>query len=267
MIFKILKIVIFFLYMINFVFYFLIGYFFYTKTGLFKFREFFTNIGVFFLHKATSLILKDKIILLSDFKFTNEKINIINSNHTYQFDLFVIYYLFSLNNISGKQYTSISSNINIGFLDKVILNMIEACFVNKKIINTNFNKSLILWKKRKYKSYIINFFEGICKCDFKGISKYNNLLNPKYVIFKDIVNNNIKYITDIDIIYTDNNKILNCKNKDIYNKFFFNDIKIYVSIKNIKIENIKNSELWLDNLYLKKDKNIDRIIKKFKITK
>lgn len=224
-------------------------------------RIYFSKFSVFFLTNISKLLLHNKIHFLNDYKLLQNKINIINGNHTYQFDLFVLYYIFEKNNINGDQYSSISTNKNIGIIDKSILNIINACYIDNELKENNLEKSIKIWNNRKVNTYVINFFEGVCKCDFKGESKYKYLLNPKYITLIKLKQNGINHINDINIIYTQDGEILNCKNRDIFYKIIFEDIKIFVEINKYNIPN-NNLEKWIDRLYLLKDKKINKYVKK-----
>lgn len=263
MIIKIIKILLFLLYLIIFI---ILNFLWYYFFGYFEIcREIFANITIYILNLISKLLLANKIILVDNNKLNTNKINIINSNHTYQFDLFVLYYIFSINKIKGKQYSSISTNNNIGIIDKSILNIIEASFVNNSLIQNNLKNSIQKWKKRKYNSYIINFFEGITKCDSNNINtNYKYLLEPKCITLIELQKNGIQYINDINIVYTCNNKIINCKNIDIYYKILFDDVKIYVTVNNYKIPK-HTLEEWIKKLYNLKDKQIEKVIKKYNI--
>lgn len=246
-----------FFYLINFIIINLLWFYFFTYFDNNLLRIYFSKISIFFLTNISKLLLHNKIQFLNEYKLLQNKINIINANHTYQFDLFVFYYIFEKNNVKGNQYSSISTNKNIGIIDKSILNIINACYIDNELKENNLEKSIKIWNNRKVNTYVINFFEGICKCDFRGYSKYKYLLNPKYITLIKLKKNGINTINDINIIYTQNGKILNCKNKDIFYKIIFEDIKIFVEINKYNIPN-NNLEKWIDNLYLLKDKKISK---------
>lgn len=241
-----------------FIFFSLLWYYIFSYFKSESLRNYFTSILYFFIINISKLLLHNKIHFLNDCKLLQNKINIINANHSYQFDLFVLYYIFEKNNLKGNQYSSISSSKNIGIIDKSILNIINACYIDNELKENNLEKSIKIWNNRKVNTYVINFFEGICKCDFHGDSKYKYLLNPKYITLIKLKKNGINNINDINIIYTQNGKILNCKNKDIFYKIIFEDIKIFVEINKYNIPN-NNLEKWIDNLYLLKDKRINKL--------
>ena len=73
------------------------------------------------LFSSSHYLVKNHIHLSGSFdSIPKEELNIINANHTYQFDNFIFYYLFHHFKIRGSKVTSISTKHEIGDLDKSV---------------------------------------------------------------------------------------------------------------------------------------------------
>lgn len=232
-----------------------------------KIRCMFQNINSFFWFNSVYYFLKDSIIIVNSKTLPNQKINIINANHTYQIDLFVLNYLFYLNNLKFYQISSISSNKNISLIDRSVLKLINACMVNNINYQNTIKTSISKWYNATYNRYVINFFEGITKSDFQGNIR-GNIMNPKKLGFYHILNNlpsDIKYITDLNILYTLNDRILQCSNDELIFLILKKDVKIYIQVNNYLLPKKENSSDWLSELYKKKDKQIDHMKKQYNL--
>lgn len=229
-------------------------------------RIFSHKINSFFWSNTVYYFLKDKVIFINSAKLPCEKINIINSNHCYQIDLFILNYIFYHNNIEFYKVSSISTDINISFIDKAILKSINACMINYKNFKEPIKNSINNWYNSNYNRYIINFFEGKAKCDYKE-KLDKNIMNPKKLGFLNIMNNypkEIQYITDVNIIYSLNNRVLNIKNSEIIHLIFRENVKIYIEINRYNLPKNDYSN-WLENLYEKKDNQIENIKNKYNL--
>ena len=225
----------------------------------------------YFLSNLLDFLIKDKIKITNpDYTITKEKINLINSNHIYQIDYFLLLYIFKLNKLDIWQYSSISlDNNQLNNIDKSVLSMINACFIDKDYIK-NIRNSVKLWFNNVYKRYVIVFFEGISKIDNDKLDiKYNHVSSPQYQALYNLLlyfPNTVKNLTDINIVYTQNNRILTCSNKDLILNLIKNEnIKIYLEINIYPLPKKNNVELWLDELYKKKDRQIQSIIDEYNI--
>jgi hypothetical protein len=223
----------------------------------------------YFWNSNLEILYKNKVIIINNDLLNIEKINFINSNHIYNFDFLVTTYLFYINNIYFYQYSSISVNTMLDFIDKLILTIINACYINNKTYINNIRNGIKLWYNKNYNRYIIIHFEGIAKIDYKGQSDYKYVLNPKYQALRSILKflpKDIHFINDINIIYTQNNRLLKCSNKELILKLINDqDIKIYLEINKYSIPTINITEEWLDDLYKKKEIQIQKLMEKYNI--
>lgn len=229
----------------------------------------FRHILNYFWTNNLSIFFNNKVIIINNKLLNNEKLNFINSNHIYNSDYLLITYLFYKNNINCYKYSSVSINTIIGFIDKVILTIINACFINTDSYITAVRNSIKQWYNKEYNRYIIIFFEGISKTDYKGQSDYKYVLNPKYQALRSILKflpKDIHFINDINIIYTQNNRLLKCSNKELILKLINNeDVTIYLEINKYSIPTINITEEWLDDLYKKKEIQIQKLMEKYNI--
>ena len=218
-----------------------------------------------FWYNICFYLLNNKITFISKPKIKNNDINIINANHSFQIDYLIINYIFCLYKIKPYQIRSFSTNVNISFLDKVILKLINACMINSKDYRNSIINSIKRWSKRPYAKFVIMFFEGVTNSDLKNNKQL--ILKPKKlgfnIIMKNIPKKN-KYLTDINIVYSKNGKVYDGTNKQlIYDLLLGNKVKIYVEINNYLLPD-KNYSEWLDKLYVKKENKIKNIISKLK---
>jgi len=236
-----------------------------------RLRVYFIRPVNYFLSNILDFLIKDKIKIVNpDYTITKEKINLINSNHIYQMDYFLLLYIFKLNKLDIWQYSSISlDNNQLNHIDKSVLSMINACFIDKDYIK-NIRNSVKLWFNNLYKRYIIVFFEGISKIDRdKFDTKYKHVGSPQYQALYNLILYlplTVKNLTDINSVYTENNRILTCSNKELILKLIKDkNIKIYLEINTYNLPKKENVEVWLDQLYEKKDMQIGGIIDKYNI--
>lgn len=236
-----------------------------------RLRVYFIRPINYFLSNILDFLIKDKIKIVNpDYTITNEKINLINSNHIYQIDYFLFFYVFKLNKLNICQYSSISLNNNkLSYIDKSVLSLANACFIDKNYIK-NIRNSVKLWYNNLYQRYVIVFFEGISKIDKDKLdTEYKHVGSPKYQALYNLIlyfPKTVKNLTDINIVYTENNKILTCTNKELIFKLIKDkNIKIYLEINTYNLPKKENVELWLDQLYEKKDMQIGTIIDKYNI--
>ena len=126
--------------------------------------KFFRIIG--YIWKTQILfLLNKKIILLKNIDFCDEKINFINSNHIYNLDFYILLYIFIKKNIDSHCWSSLSSDEGIYLLDKVILNNVSSCLINKKFFEKSIRNSIKLWENSEYNRYVIIFFGRLSQCD------------------------------------------------------------------------------------------------------
>ena len=221
----------------------------------------------FFWKNLISCFLKDNIVIINNSNLQNEKINIINANHTYQIDLFVINYLFYINKIKTSCFSSFSTNKGISWIDSLLLKSIDACMINSINYKNNISNSIKKWQSKSYNRYVITFFEGITKNDFKGKIK-GNVLVPKTVGFYHILDNlssEINYLTDLNILYTLDGKVLKCKNSELFSLILKKNVKIYIEVNKYKLPKKEDSAKWLKELYISKDKQINEIKDKYNL--
>jgi hypothetical protein len=220
-------------------------------------------ISNYFWIKFINTLLNNKIVFINNKELGREKINFINSNHCYNSDFFILSYLFQYS-VLPHEYSSISTSINIGLIDKIILNQIDACLISNKDPSISIRNSIKKWYTKNYNRYIITHFEGISKCDYSGKSTYKYVLKPKTIALSNIVKylpKEINYITDINIIYTLDNKSLICSNKELLQKLVNNEnIIIYVDIHKYRLPSYNDSNKWLEDLYSKKNSQIENIL-------
>ena len=242
----------------------IIGYIFHSIFRFAIIREQFVNLAAYFSYKDATILFNKKIIFLSDNTLLQNPINIINANLTYQTDIFILIYIILSNSHYGKQISSISSNDKICNMESMILSLIESALVNKtKHCITNINISIKKWRRRSFNTYVINFLEGIAKCDYKKENK-SNILPTKTLALSLLIKNKIKYMNDINIVYSCNNRVLNCSNnKELLFKMFDDNVDIYIDINTYKLPDLHHITEWVDELYFKKNKQINTIIKKY----
>ena len=87
------------------------------------------KVSNYFFHGFINTLLENKVIYMNGTDLPTEKINIINSNHSYNLDFYIYIYLFK-KKMLAYQYSSLSTSSNIGFIDKVVLKQIDACLIN-----------------------------------------------------------------------------------------------------------------------------------------
>uniref|UniRef100_A0A6C0ENZ4 Phospholipid/glycerol acyltransferase domain-containing protein n=1 Tax=viral metagenome TaxID=1070528 RepID=A0A6C0ENZ4_9ZZZZ len=229
----------------------------------------FCHILNYFWNSNTELLYFYKVIVINNELLNTEKINFINANHTYNCDYLLLTYLFYRNTINYYKYSSVSINTIIGFIDKVVLTIINACFINNGSYITPVRNSIKKWYNSNYNRYIIIHFEGVAKTDFKGPNNYKYVIHPKYQAFRTILKflpKDIHFINDINIIYTQNNTLLKCSNKELILKLINNeDVKIYLEINKYPIPTFDITEEWLDDLYQKKEIQIQKLMEKYNI--
>ena len=226
-----------------------------------------STLSNYFWINLINILLNNKIVFINNKEFGREKINFINSNHCYNSDFFILSYLFQYS-VSPYEYSSISTSINIGLIDKIILKQIDACLICNKDPSISIRNSIKKWYTKNYDRYIITHFEGISKCDYmtieKGKNKYKYVLEPKTIALSNIVKylpKEINYMTDINIIYTLDNKLLMCSNKELLLKLVNNEnIIIYIYINRYRLPSYNDSDKWLEDLYSKKDSQIENIL-------
>jgi hypothetical protein len=119
----------------------------------------------YFWIKFINILLNNKIVFINNKELSREKINFINSNHCYNSDFFILSYLFQYS-VLPHEYSSISTSINIGLIDKIILSQIDACLISNKDPSIFIRNSIKKWYTKNYNRYIITHFEGISKCDY-----------------------------------------------------------------------------------------------------
>lgn len=243
-----------------------IGHYFYFGSNDDKIRVKYVNLFYYYLSKFISWGMESQIIYLNKMKINLEKITILNSNHITQLDIFVL--LNYTDYLEGKNISSISTIKGINDVDKKILNLNDAILVNNTMNDIkNINNKINLWNRRKYNTLMLTFFEGISIKDSKIKSnKLNHLLDPKTLGFELILKNlKSKYMYDANLIYTYDNKLIDPNECTILH-MFHPLTKVYVSIKKYELPNLKESKWWLNELYQKKDRQIEEIINKFNLS-
>lgn len=147
-----------------------------------------------------------------------------------------------------------------------VLRLEKAILVNNtKDDLRSINNELYYFERRKYNTALITFFEGIAMVDVKNkLNNLKNLVEPKSLGFQACLNViKSKYLYDINIIYSHENKILDSKDKNFTLLLFHPKTKIYVDINKYDISKIKDSQKWIEELYQIKDKQIQKIINFF----
>lgn len=192
-----------------------------------------------FLFLGSYYLLKNNIYVSGNLEtFSNQEINILNANHTYQFDNFIFFYLFHYFKILGSKTTSISTINGIGYIDKQILRLADSYYIQK---NTFPN-----WNSKKY---VINFFEGIASCNTNHKpNKPQSLLLKKML---EIYPEKMKYLTHIDIKYhyKGTHTPIKESNNKIWKLVLLRKVNIRVNIKHYKMPSVNNCDQWLDKLY------------------
>ena len=247
-----------------------IGYYFYksSDSDSDKIRVKYTNLFYYYLFKTFKYGIRSQIIYLKNTKINLEKVTIINANHYVQDDIFILFDLLEQNNIEGKCMSSISTSHGIDDFDKKILQISNSAMVNNTIEDiSNIKNQINFWKKRDYNTLMITFFEGITLKDSKEKSKkFKNLLDPKSLGFELCLKNiESKYIYDLNLVYSYNGKLLSAT--DFSTLYLFHpSTKIYVSVSKYELPDLKYAKEWLNELYLRKDKEIMDIQNKFNLS-
>ena len=228
----------------------------------------YSNIYYNYLYKAISHGIGSQVVYLNNQKLNLEEVSIINSNHVHQNDILILFNLFYKNNIDGSFLSSISTEHGICNFDKKILKMSESAMVsnNKKDIY-NIVQKFNYWNNRSYSTCLITFFEGIAKKDsIKQSNTLIHLLDPKTLGFSLCVKHSMsKYMYDINIVYTHNNKLLDPKKNNFTLLLFHPNTKVFVEIHKYELPDYKDSIKWIKELYFLKDCQINKMINKIKI--
>ena len=195
------------------------------------------------LFSSSHYLLKNHIHLSGTFdSIPKEELNIINANHTYQFDNFIFFYLFRHFNISGSKMTSISTKNGIGYMDKHILRLAETYFVQEN--------GLPRWDSQKY---VINYFEGIASCNTNHTTN-----KPKSLLLQKMLETypeKMNYLTHLNIqyFYKGTTTPIRESNGDIWKLLLQHRVDIYVNIQHYKMPEAKNCEQWLNKLFKTKE--------------
>lgn len=207
-----------------------------------------------------------QIEYINDNKIDWDKVTLFNANHTHSNDLFILMNLFNKNKLKGHQVTSISTTNGIGDFDKKVLIQANSALVNNtKTDIDNIINSFKLWNSRNYKSAIIIFFEGVARSDYdKELKNFKHVLEPKTLGFNLTAKySKAKFIYDLNIVYTHDNKLINPKDNNFTWLLFHPDTKIYVDIHKYELSSYEKSTSWIKELYHLKDQQIDNIINKY----
>lgn len=253
-------------FLIMFYFQINIGYYYFDKSNDDSIRKSYADKAMYYFYKGLDFSLSRNIIYLKNIKIDLEQITIINSNHYHQKDILVLFHLFNKNKILGHNISSISTSHEMIGFDFKVLRLEKAILVNNtKDDLRSINNELHYFEKRKYNTAFITFFEGIAMVDVKNkLNNLKNLVEPKSLGFQACLNViKSKYLYDINIVYSHENKILDSKDKNFTLLLFHPKTKIYVDINKYDISKIKDSQKWIEELYQIKDKQIQKIINFF----
>ena len=145
-------------------------------------RKILINNSCKILKKSLNYTFDKKIIITGKKLILTNKISVLNSNHIHNLDWLFILYLVLNNNIEGKQISSLSTDDGISLCDYSVLNLLESIIVGKdNSFIEYFNKKYTCLKKKKYKSVIFCFFEGVAKNNKKF--KENDPKNLSFELF------------------------------------------------------------------------------------
>jgi len=222
-------------------------------------RQIVITLSSYFLFICINMSFYNRITFNKKLKNINQ-INLINSNHVHSIDTIILFYLFYNSNINLYSIFSISTENNISIFEKKIFELANSLLVNKNL-NNNFGNFIFNLKKRTYNIFIPCFFEGICLRDVHKSYDLTYLNYPKYYIFELFCKEfSGKKFYDIDIVYIFNNQLMDPKDKYFIFKILHPDCKIILDIKLCTFP--KNNEKdFLNKLYEKKNKNIEKILK------
>ena len=187
--------------------------------------------------------------------------NLLIFNHSSVFDNLLIGYILTRNNINYLQLKSISkesrniqNKIN-QYLGHLLINKsLKNDIVKLRKINNN-------WKKINNINVIL-FPEGTIATEKNLLkSKFNYLLSPKIGIYNNLVNLiSFKNVYDITICFSLNGKKL-AGEKNIFLNISNPNIIIDIIIKDVTKQHKQDN--FINNLWKKKDKVIDNILKKY----
>ena len=197
-----------------------------------------------------------------------EKNYFINCNHTGPIDDILI--LTILNQFIAnfhfekvRSVSEVSSKAEEEIFDYIDSIVVKKKDFNLKIINDKINKII-----KKYDNMsLILFLEGHSSPKFNELMRQKTRINlknlnfPKTVIFELLCKKKyFNYLIDIDVIYYHkvNKKIISADSH--VSCFLDPNTKTKVQINTYKLPE-KDFDKWLINLYLKKDKNLEYMIK------
>lgn len=206
--------------------------------------------------KITNIYKKIKII--GNIKNNN---NLLIINHSSIYDNLLLGYILTRNNINylqlktvSKESRNIQNKIN-QYLGHLLVNKnLKNDTVKLRKINNN-------WKKINNINVIL-FPEGTIVTEKNLLkSKFDYLLSPKIGIYNNLVNLiSFKNVYDITFCYSLNGKKL-AGEKNILLNISHPNIKIDIIIKDVTKHHKQDN--FLNNLWKKKDKVIDNILKKY----
>jgi hypothetical protein len=241
-----------------------------------EYRNYYTNQMGKYLYYAIKYGINKRIVYTNHFHIQLEKVNLINANHFHPFDFIIMLHFFKMNKIKGESISSISITDDIFNLEKKVFKLMESCIVKKKntIIQNceNIKKSVVKWLIRDFPTLIIFFAEGITRID--TLKRKKNVIDyvgkPQYLGLQTYISSSkkkCKYLHDLNIVYTFQNKIVNSgTHHDFINKFFHPDFKIYVEVNKYQLPEPSDCSNWIKELYKLKNKQIQQIITKYNIS-
>lgn len=209
----------------------------------------------------SNINLMSKLSLFSDVNYKKLNLNgkkiIINCNHIGEVDDLLVLIILKkiIPNFNFRYVKSISCVTTK--LEEEIFNNYGCIIINKDLHISEIEKKIDVLINNNQMNQLILFFEGAARNNYNNCMKKRvnidliNLDYPKTSLF-DLLSKKkyFDYIVDVNVIYHNNNKILNKKTNII--EFLNYNSKAKVKINLYKLPN-NNYEEWLLKLFQKKD--------------
>jgi hypothetical protein len=183
------------------------------------------------------------------------QVTIINANHVHNLDQLVMFALLK----KPEEITSVSTLKNTGPFDQKILTLIDAITLGPNFL-TEAKGRFDRFKKRKYNTFVLNFFEGVALNHYEGPLEMTWTNRPKYVMFQLLCKQFPgKKFYDLDLVYLHKNSRLNPKDPYFIWKLLHPDTYIYVNVKICTFPR-DDPDQFLDELYLQKNQRVQTIL-------
>uniref|UniRef100_A0A6C0EJI8 Phospholipid/glycerol acyltransferase domain-containing protein n=1 Tax=viral metagenome TaxID=1070528 RepID=A0A6C0EJI8_9ZZZZ len=235
---------------------------FYTKTDVMRIKWYINYIS---FGNSISKTIKayDNIIINNPIHIKKEKFNLILMNHNSILDNFILSKLLENSDFTWNDLRTVS-RISSRKIQNSTLKLHGSLLVSQNLKNdvSTFRTIRNKWKTSKDTVQIILFPEGIIYQESTYNSqtavskdKYKNLLSPKIGIYNILLENfkdEIRYIYDITAVYISNGERV-LGELAILDALTKNTLKIYVDIKEYKLEDIVYNDNWLFERWKEKD--------------